>query len=164
MQKKQFWLSKGKSLDKIDNMKKEDKLAIRRNIHNSICKKIFEQLKQNPISKNDIDEKYLKQFSISLRDFGSHCDEDTYYEESFGTRYYQAPEIILMGKCSYPVDIWALGCVFYELLTGELLFDPVKDKIYSRDYYHLCLISETCGSFDKDFIANTKYAKKSSLI
>jgi serine/threonine protein kinase len=52
---------------------------------------------------------YLNPINISLADFGTVCSEDESYDNSFGTRYYQAPEIILMGKCKYPVDIWALG-------------------------------------------------------
>jgi serine/threonine protein kinase len=97
---------------------------------------------------------------ISLADFGTYCEEHNYYEESFGTRYYQAPEIILMGKCSYQVDIWALGCTFYELLTGNLLFDPIKDSKHSRDHYHLQLIQETCGDFPKNFLKKTSHYKK----
>jgi serine/threonine protein kinase len=92
-----------------------------------------------------------------LADFGTYCSENNYFDKPFGTRYYQAPEIILMGKCSYPVDIWALGCTFYELLTGKLLFDPIKDSKYSRDYYHLCLINDTCGKFPSHFLKKTKF-------
>jgi serine/threonine protein kinase len=98
--------------------------------------------------------------NISLADFGTHCAEHNYYENAFGTRYYQAPEIILIGKCSFPVDIWAIGCTFYELLSGKLLFDPIKDSTFSRDYYHLCLINETCGNFPNDFLKKTKMYKE----
>jgi mitogen-activated protein kinase 1/3 len=34
------------------------------------------------------------------------------------TRWYRAPELILMEKeYSEKVDIWGVGCIFYELLT-----------------------------------------------
>jgi len=98
--------------------------------------------------------------NISLGDFGTFCTEDNYYEDSFGTRYYQAPEIILNGKASYPVDIWALGCTYFELLAGKILFDPTKDKEYSRDYYHLCLFADTCGPFSSSFLKSTNRCKE----
>lgn len=38
------------------------------------------------------------------------------------SRFYRAPEIILGMKYSHPIDMWALGCVIYELFTGKILF------------------------------------------
>jgi len=159
--KEKFWVDvKKKDIDKIDKMDKNDKRKIRIEIHDQITNKILEEYSLSDISKYTIDSKYLESMDVSLADFGTYCEEHNFYEESFGTRYYQAPEIILMGKCSYPVDIWALGCTFYELLTGNLLFDPIKDSKHSRDYYHLQLIQETCGNFPKNFLKKTKYYKK----
>ena len=161
--KKKFWLDKNKDITKINMMKKEDKLKIRTYVHQNITNKILDEfmlLPNNEELKYSINSKYLDSMDISLADFGTHCEEHNFYEESFGTRYYMAPEIILGGKCSYPVDIWALGCTFYELLTGDLLFDPIKDSTHSRDYYHLCLINETCGEYSPSFLKKTKHYKK----
>ena len=157
--KKTFWTNKGKNLSKIDKMDKSDKLSIRENLHGEITHKILEEYSLLDINKHLIDQKYLQDMNISLADFGTHCEEHNYYETSFGTRYYQAPEIILMGKCTFPVDIWAIGCTFYELISGKLLFDPIKDSQHSRDYYHLSLISDTCGNFSESFLKRTKYYK-----
>jgi serine/threonine-protein kinase SRPK3 len=155
----QFGLQKSQSLSTISQMKKEHKTKLRKKIHSEITEKILEEYSLSDVSKHSINSKYLEKLNISLADFGTHCGEDTHYESQFGTRYYQSPEIILMGKCSFPVDIWALGCTFYELLSGKLLFDPIKDSQNSRDYYHLCLINETCGEFPINFIRKTKYYK-----
>lgn len=38
------------------------------------------------------------------------------------TSWYRAPEIVCGASHGYPVDIWSLGCIFYELLTGNPLF------------------------------------------
>ena len=65
-----------------------------------------------------------------------------------------------MGKSSYAVDIWASGCVFYELLTGRILFDPEKDSKHSRDEYHLWWINSICGDFSIKFLKKTKYWKR----
>ena len=123
------------------------------NNHTEITQLILSEIKHISLIDFDIPDK----INISLCDFGFHCDENTSFDIQFGTRYYQAPEIILMGPCSYPVDIWALGCTFFELLTGNILFEPNKDSKYSRDYFHLCLINETCGKFPSSFLNKTKY-------
>jgi len=133
------------------------KLYNNRDNHEKITKIILENINKNEISKYKIDNKFIESIKISLSDFGTFCEENNYYENSFGTRYYQAPEIILMGKCSYPVDIWALGCTFYELLSGKFLFDPNKDSKHNRDWFHLYLINQTCGDFSIKCIKNTKY-------
>jgi serine/threonine protein kinase len=97
---------------------------------------------------------------ISLSDFGAFCGEDEHYDTDFGTRYYRAPEVILVGQSSFPVDIWAAGCVFYELLTGRILFDPERDDDISRDEYHLYYMNSRCGNFSTSFLKKTKYGKK----
>ena len=50
------------------------------------------------------------------------------------TRYYRSPEIMLAShevifflvilfQYNKPVDIWAVGCTFAELITGKILFE-----------------------------------------
>lgn len=41
-----------------------------------------------------------------------------------GTPYYQAPELLIDDKLNYKseVDIWALGCVYFEIITKNSLF------------------------------------------
>jgi len=141
---------------KIENISTKNKLTIRNKIHSNIYTNIKNKINNVEIDKYDIENNTL---SISLADFGSFVEEGEYYEEPFGTRYYRSPENILVGKSSYPNDIWALGCTIYEILTGEILFDPSKDKNYDRDFYHLKLINELSGDFPKDFLKNTKRYK-----
>jgi serine/threonine protein kinase len=142
---------------KIDKLKSSDKNKIREKVHSEIYKNVVEKYNNVDIDKYDLNHDNL---SISLADFGSFVEEGEFYNMSFGTRYYRSPENILVGKSSYPNDIWALGCTIYEILTGEILFDPIKDKNYNRDFYHLKLINELCGEFSKDFLKKTKEYKK----
>jgi serine/threonine protein kinase len=143
---------------KLENITSKNKLKIRNKVHSNIYTNIKNKINNIEIDKYDI-EKENNILSISLADFGSFVEEGEYYEEPFGTRYYRSPENILVGKSSYPNDIWALGCTIYEILTGKILFDPDKDKDYDRDFYHLKLINELSGDFPKDFLKNTKRYK-----
>jgi len=154
--KQGYWLSKGNSLETVENLSNEEKLRIREIVHKVMCSKIQYPEKNK---KYIIQPSYIEKCDVSLADFGAFCKEDEDYESEFGTRYYRAPEILLMGKCDYKVDIWAAGCVFFELLTGTILFDPEKDKKHDRDAYHLYHINRHLGNFPISFLKKTKYWK-----
>ncbi len=145
-----------KNNKKIDNITSKEKRKLRSNVHLEIYENIIDKYNECEINKYEIN---INNLSISVADFGSFLEEEQYYDTAFGTRYYRSPENILVGKSSYPNDIWALGCTIYEILTGEILFDPEKDKNYDRDFYHLKLINELCGDFSKDFLKKTKNYK-----
>jgi serine/threonine protein kinase len=155
--KEDYWTEKGKTLDTIDKMKSEKKQEIREKIHHIFCEKIIFPEKDE---KYNIDSKYIENCNVTVSDFGTFCGEEEQFDGSFGTRYYRAPEVILRGECSYGVDIWAMGCIFYELLTGRLLFDPEKDSKHSRDEYHLYWIRRFCGNYPVGFLKKTKMWKK----
>lgn len=60
--------------------------------------------------------------NVLLADFGSSCfvtDEPTTYIQS---EAYRAPEVIVGAAYSTKIDIWSVGCVLAELITGEVLF------------------------------------------
>ncbi|XP_059891733.1 cyclin-dependent kinase-like 3 isoform X2 [Gadus macrocephalus] len=50
------------------------------------------------------------------------------YTDYVATRWYRAPEL-LVGDSHYgkPVDVWAVGCVYVELVTGHALFPGHSD-------------------------------------
>ncbi|XP_019484662.1 PREDICTED: dual specificity tyrosine-phosphorylation-regulated kinase 3 isoform X2 [Hipposideros armiger] len=60
-------------------------------------------------------------------DFGSSCFEYQKLYTYIQSRFYRAPEIILGGRYSTPIDMWSFGCILAELLTGQPLF-PGEDE------------------------------------
>ena len=159
-ERKLYWTELGKDLKNIHKMKPEQKLLVRKKVHAKIISEIKENINNNTFKSSRFDTKYMENPNITIADFGATCTEDEFYEEDFGTRYYRAPEVILMGQLTDKVDIWAAGCILYELIVGDFLFDPDKDKNKSRDYYHLLEISKVSGKFSKKFLKTTKHWKK----
>jgi mitogen-activated protein kinase 1/3/mitogen-activated protein kinase 6 len=50
--------------------------------------------------------------------------------ESVGTSWYRAPESLGTGTSySSTVDIWSIGCIFVEMLTGQPLFSAESIKL-----------------------------------
>ena len=70
-------------------------------------------------------EEDIKAGSVILADFGSciqlNSNPNMHIHQ---TEYYRSPQILLKGNYEPSVDMWALGCTLYELITSKLLFDP----------------------------------------
>ena len=41
-------------------------------------------------------------------------------------------QVLLGGNYSTPADMWSLACMVFELITGDLLFEPRSGKDYDR--------------------------------
>ncbi|XP_017794428.1 PREDICTED: dual specificity tyrosine-phosphorylation-regulated kinase 2-like [Habropoda laboriosa] len=64
---------------------------------------------------------------IKVIDFGSSCYEDQRVYTYIQSRFYRAPEVILGAKYGMPIDMWSLGCILVELVTGYPLL-PGEDE------------------------------------
>ena len=63
------------------------------------------------------------------------------YAETIQTRPYRAPEAILGMSYSPATDVWSLGCMVFEILTGDLLFTPRQGIIHTKNEDHLALVT-----------------------
>ena len=41
-------------------------------------------------------------------------------------------QVLLGANYSTPADMWSLACMVFELITGDLLFEPRSGKDYDR--------------------------------
>ncbi|GKY91536.1 hypothetical protein MPSEU_000125700 [Mayamaea pseudoterrestris] len=92
-------------------------------------------------------------------DLGNACWTHRHFSEDIQTRQYRAPEVIIGSKYDTAADIWSLGCMIFELLTGDLLFDPRAGEDYDRDEDHLAMFQELLGKMPKRLALEGKYAK-----
>ncbi len=75
---------------------------------------------------------YLPDGSIKISDFGisTMLGEKLSGDGVSGTIFYTAPEIILGQEAGVASDIYSMGVVFYELLTGAVPFDaPTPEDV-----------------------------------
>lgn len=117
------------------------------------------------LKKNDIIHADLKPENIVLNknkdklviiDFGSSffyekcLDNPNFYIVS---RWYRAPEIIFENCNLKEIDVWSLGCIIYEMITKQPLFNgkDTKDQILK--------IVNVIGIPNKDFIEKCKFKK-----
>ena len=82
--------------------------------------------------------------NIVLIDFGSATFEDDYHSSIVSTRHYRAPEVILGLGWSYPCDIWSVGGIIFELITGEALFQTHENR------EHLAMMERVLGPIPAD--------------
>lgn len=120
------------------------------------------------INFDDIEEKYDENknieiindiipdnLEIRLSDFGN-CRDINDLSFHIQTRYYRAPEVILEYKFNENCDIWSIGCIVYELLSGNTLFDPDKKAKMSVDQDHLYNIISLLGKIPTELVDKSK--------
>ena len=56
--------------------------------------------------------------------------------------------------------MWSAACLVFELLTGDLLFDPRSGKEYDRDEDHLALMMELIGPISKKIATFGKHSRE----
>ena len=64
---------------------------------------------------------------------GNACWVNKHFTNDIQTRQYRSPEAIIGAKYDCSADLWSLGCMVFELLTGDYLFDPQGGNRYSKD-------------------------------
>ncbi|KAH8376022.1 hypothetical protein KR093_005183, partial [Drosophila rubida] len=90
---------------------------------------------------------------IKVIDFGSSCFESQRVYTYIQSRFYRAPEVILGAKYGRAIDMWSLGCILAELLSGHALFPGENESD------QLACIIEVLGMPNKAILANAKRTK-----
>ncbi|KAF1895500.1 hypothetical protein Lal_00044151 [Lupinus albus] len=78
-----------------------------------------------------------------------------FWTDYVATRWYRAPELCgsFFSKYTPAIDIWSIGCIFAELLTGKPLF-PGKNVVHQLD-----LMTDLLGTPSLEAIARVRNEK-----
>ena len=90
---------------------------------------------------------------IKVIDFGSSCLENEKVYTYIQSRFYRSPEVILGMTYGLPIDMWSLGCILAELLTGYPTFPGENEQ------EQLACIMEIFGPPDKHLIEKSTRKK-----
>ena len=90
---------------------------------------------------------------IKVIDFGSSCLENEKVYTYIQSRFYRSPEVILGMTYGLPIDMWSLGCILAELLTGYPIFPGENEQ------EQLACIMEVFGPPEKHLIEKSTRKK-----
>ncbi|XP_050071972.1 MAPK/MAK/MRK overlapping kinase-like [Anopheles maculipalpis] len=138
----------------------------------------LEHLHQNDIFHRDVKpENILVKFydgivgrreTLQLADFGSaaRITHRPPFANYIATRWYRAPECMLsLGHYGPKMDVWAVGCCFYEMLTLKPLFHG-ENELEMLDAIHTLLGSpsgETLERFKPWNVNNLKFPSRRGI-
>ncbi|PAV77559.1 hypothetical protein WR25_07175 isoform A [Diploscapter pachys] len=84
---------------------------------------------------NILVDRYGNRDVLKITDFGlakmlNEQNVGGYYPRMYGTPLYMAPEQEDGDPCRFPVDIWAIGLIFYELcISPDEFTEEIRDQI-----------------------------------
>ncbi|KAK8453187.1 hypothetical protein SEVIR_5G243100v4 [Setaria viridis] len=98
---------------------------------------------------------------LKICDFGlarvafSDTPTTIFWTDYVATRWYRAPELCgsFFSKYTPAIDIWSIGCIFAEVLTGKPLF-PGKNVVHQLD-----LMTDLLGTPSMDTISRVRNEK-----
>ncbi|MES1911271.1 MAG: hypothetical protein MHM6MM_003727 [Cercozoa sp. M6MM] len=91
--------------------------------------------------------------AVKLIDFGSSCYETQRIYTYVQSRFYRSPEVLLGASYLCSADMWSLGCVLVELLSGYPLF-PGEDE-----HDQMSCIMEVFGEPPQSLLARANRTK-----
>lgn len=103
---------------------------------------IHTDLKLENILGNKARQRTQRTMDIRIVDFGlavTVLPEGGRYSHLITTCYYRSPEVFLEVGWSIAADIWSIGCILVELVTGRPLFHTT-DAVE-----HLAMMQHVCG-------------------
>ncbi|KAG2126926.1 kinase-like domain-containing protein [Suillus clintonianus] len=108
-----------------------------------------------------LDSIQLSKLDVKLTDFGTAVSVNGFHPDIIQPFALRAPEVILGCEWGTSADIWNLGCLIFEFLTGHWLFVPRGGPTWTPEAYHLAHMPAMAGEeFDTTHFQTGKHLGK----
>lgn len=97
---------------------------------------------------------------LTIVDMGNGCWTYHHFTSQIQTRQYRSPETIIGVPYGTSADIWSMGCMVFELLTGDFTFEPKRGQKYDKDDDHLAQMIELLGPMPKNMALSGKHSRR----
>jgi len=113
---------------------------------------------RGPRNTTKLDNEY-RHAKLKIVDLGNACWTYKHFTDDIQTRQYRAPEVLIGASYDTSADMWSVACIIFELLTGDLMFDPQAGKNWNREEDHLALMMELLGKFPTALLPKGKFSQ-----
>ncbi|KAF9237968.1 kinase-like domain-containing protein, partial [Melanogaster broomeanus] len=108
-----------------------------------------------------LDTTRVPEFNIQLTDFGTAAEMNGPHADLIQPYALRAPEVLLGCGWDASADIWNLGCLIFEFLTGSWLFVPRAGATWTAEDYHLANMPGISGEeFDIPYLRTGKHFER----
>ena len=98
---------------------------------------VHRDVKGGNVLVNEFGVAKLADFGCSRRMGEGGTLEESRVQSMKGTPYFMAPEVIQNDRVGRPSDIWSLGCVAYQMASGEPPWKRLQIKTPMVLFYHV---------------------------
>nr|XP_011464683.1 PREDICTED: mitogen-activated protein kinase kinase kinase 1-like [Fragaria vesca subsp. vesca] len=104
---------------------------------------------ENVLLVENEDEDVPRRIIAKVADLGLAKKKDKVHERWRGTPMYLAPETLRFNEQEEPSDIWALGCIVLEMITGE----PARNHYYDEESNKIVVVDGVVPKIPEDEIS-----------
>jgi serine/threonine-protein kinase SRPK3 len=166
-------LMKENTPNNYDDLDKAKKKKVKRKIKDKTMKMMENLLKENNclnfdtinfVENNqniyDLENLNFDTFKFIVIDLGNVEYINDRVQDEIMMRNYRPPENIISEYYDCKADIWNLGCLVYEFITNNFLFEVSRKRnSIDRDRYHLHKMYEYLGKMPKEMTLNCDFSK-----
>ena len=135
--------------------------------YNNVNSDIKEIVDIDDIDESELNDKYydigdldIETLVVKIIDLGNSEHTDNLSQDYIQIRQYRPPENIINNTYGIKSDIWAIGCMIYEIFTTEYLFEI--EEIYKtdidKDRAYLCEMYKILGKMPRNMALDCEYS------